>query len=646
MLRTAKFVLGVILCLSSLSYAVVISGYVRGGTMVIIPLPGTPVTFTNFATVNTDANGFYTCNVPSGWSGTVCPYKWGYAMDPVSRSYPSVTTAQTNQNFHGYTRAAIKIPCRLSLYAPDWPLTIGLDSINIVAPGADTALTNQAGRCTLTVPYNWSGDLHPERVLLDTLNDSVFVPFNYLPDYYAISRLIAPLDSLTFKAVPQPFLINAHVYRLDGRDRIDVPGVEMKFRKDPSGDTILLTNAAGRCTLQVAYGRSFSADSYDGRITPYHPDYLFQPDYYEAFEVKAPLNLPEFRAYPRPPHTIVASAGSHGSISPADSIVVLHGYDTTFTITPDSGYTVNRVTIDGVSYGSITAYRFLHVDTAHTIQATFEPITTLHTIRTQVWLVGNDTTYRSDSSMVPSGDVMVNDGNAITFSIRKTNRMDTLNFFYFTKNVYVDGLRDSTVTQDKDSVYYIYRMANVRSDHLLMAIFRPMVHHTDYFIAYALPGGSILPSGAVTVASHGSLKFRITPNIGYRILNVTVDGISRGAQDSLVFTDITTKSVVVASFQELPPRVNDLFRGAADLPRRDVYVLNRTPLEMMLEVPEGLLDITVHDCQGTMVEMLANGPCRAGQQEVLWQAHVRPGIYFLRIQTATDTRIVRVLVLE
>lgn len=70
-------------------------------------------------------------------------------------------------------------------------------------------------------------------------------------------------------------------------------------------------------------------------------------------------------------YTITSSAGSNGSISPLGSVVVNSGASQTFTISPNSGYAVNTVTVDGTNQGSITSYTFSNVTATHTISATF-----------------------------------------------------------------------------------------------------------------------------------------------------------------------------------------------------------------------------------------------------------------------------------
>ena len=68
---------------------------------------------------------------------------------------------------------------------------------------------------------------------------------------------------------------------------------------------------------------------------------------------------------------ITATADEHGKIEPAGTIAVPKGGNKTFTITPDSGYCIKDVLVDGKSVGAVTEYKFENVTEAHKIHATF-----------------------------------------------------------------------------------------------------------------------------------------------------------------------------------------------------------------------------------------------------------------------------------
>ncbi|MHB0878070.1 MAG: fibronectin type III domain-containing protein [Anaerolineae bacterium] len=96
-------------------------------------------------TATTDAGGEYSFTVSYNWSGTVKPYKEGYAFTPTSKTYANTTTDQAGQD---YTAALIPPPAD-----PD------------AAPGNDTIVTT------------WQPSLGAQGYLLDVAADPEFKQF-------------------------------------------------------------------------------------------------------------------------------------------------------------------------------------------------------------------------------------------------------------------------------------------------------------------------------------------------------------------------------------------------------------------------------------------------------------------------------------
>ena len=70
-------------------------------------------------------------------------------------------------------------------------------------------------------------------------------------------------------------------------------------------------------------------------------------------------------------YTITVTAGKGGTISPSGSVRVREGGSLALTITPDKGYVVSSVKVDGKSVGAVSSYTFENVKKNHTIEVVF-----------------------------------------------------------------------------------------------------------------------------------------------------------------------------------------------------------------------------------------------------------------------------------
>ena len=70
-------------------------------------------------------------------------------------------------------------------------------------------------------------------------------------------------------------------------------------------------------------------------------------------------------------YTITAAAGPGGSIFPAGDVAVEQGRNVSFTFTPDPGYSVDEVLVDGEADALATSYVFSNVSGNHTIEVNF-----------------------------------------------------------------------------------------------------------------------------------------------------------------------------------------------------------------------------------------------------------------------------------
>jgi hypothetical protein len=216
-------------------------------------------------------------------------------------------------------------------------------------------------------------------------------------------------------------------------------------------------------------------------------------------------------------YAITATAGPGGTITPGTTTVNC-GDSPTFTITPNTGYKITDVLVDGVSHGAIPSYTFSNVTAPHTIAATFEILK--YTITP---------TAGAHGTITPNTPQTVNYGGSITFSI-------TPDTGYVVDDVKVDGASQGALPS--------YTFANVMADHTIVATFKVA---TFKITVMAGPHGTITP-GTQTVNYDDSVTFTITPDAGYSIVDVLVDGVSQGAIPSYTFSNVTADHTITAVF--------------------------------------------------------------------------------------------------
>ena len=221
------------------------------------------------------------------------------------------------------------------------------------------------------------------------------------------------------------------------------------------------------------------------------------------------------------PFVITPTAGAHGTITPGTPQTVLYGGSATFTIAADPGYSIVDVLVDGVSVGAIASYTFSNVTADHTIAATF----------IQTFVI--TPTAGAGGTITPGMPQFVNSGGSATFTIAP-------NTGYRIVDVLVDGVPQGAITS--------YTFSNVMANHTIAATFTPL---TYTIIPSAGAGGTITPGTTQTVNYDGSATFTIAANTGYRIVDVLVDGVSQGAITSYTFSNVMANHTIAATFTPL-----------------------------------------------------------------------------------------------
>ena len=225
-------------------------------------------------------------------------------------------------------------------------------------------------------------------------------------------------------------------------------------------------------------------------------------------------------------YIITPTAGAGGNIMPGTPQTVTYGGERGFTITPSTGYHILDVRVDGGSVGAMGVYTFTNVTANHTITAAFA----INTYALTVNRAGNG------SGTITSNPAGINCGATCSANFNY-NTVVTLTAAANTGSTF-SGWGSSCAGTGTCSV----TMSAAR------AVTGTFTLNTYIITPTAGAGGSLAPGTPQTVNYGDERAFAITPNTGYHILDVGVDGGSVGAVGVYTFTNVTANHTITAAF--------------------------------------------------------------------------------------------------
>lgn len=221
-------------------------------------------------------------------------------------------------------------------------------------------------------------------------------------------------------------------------------------------------------------------------------------------------------------YTVTPSAGSNGTISPNTAQTVSHGSQSSFTITPNSGYSI--VSAGGCS-GTLSGSTFTTAPISGdcTVSASFGA--SQYPVTTRV------TSGAGSISCAPASPVTSGSTVSCTIAPSAGYQLATL-------------LDNGTNVTASVSGAGIYSITNVSAAHDLNAAFSVKKYTVSTSVG---ANGSIAPSAAQTVSHGAQPSFTITPNAGYYIASASgCEGTLSGS--TFTTAPITGACTVSASF--------------------------------------------------------------------------------------------------
>jgi hypothetical protein len=210
-----------------------------------------------------------------------------------------------------------------------------------------------------------------------------------------------------------------------------------------------------------------------------------------------------------------AASSTNGSVSPTGVYNPLYGnqgYTPTFTFTPDTGYEVHSVNVDGiVSYAQQTSYTFSNLTDCHHVDVAFSLMPVI-------------TASAGPGGTIVPASATVNTGGSATFTISPSQGYRIL-------SVVVDGATSVGALAS-------YTFKSVQGNHTIKAGFQPIPPPPpaqQQVTVTASGSGTVtntqdsnaVSSGTQTelVATGGSITFNFKPATGFQVGYVTVNGV-------------------------------------------------------------------------------------------------------------------------
>jgi len=331
-------------------------------------IAGVTMTFSDggVSTTTTDAEGHYVKSVSSGWSGTVTPAKTGYIFDPSSRTYPSVTSSQIDQDYFASTsfvKGSVTNSIGAGNYISEWynnqdssgtgdsvsvtagstttidaelaavlplisgavkdSLSTGIEGVTITfSSGGGTATTDSSGSYSRNVSDGWSGVATPAKA-----------GYTFSPTSIDYTNVTSDKPNENYEATMLTYTISGNVSTSDaaGSMRIQAAGLIDVVMDGLPGDP--KTDASGNYSATADYG-------FSGTVTPTKAGYSFSPSSMPYTNVTSDkLDQNYIASIIQHTLTIVVGSGGGGTTNPtAGSYTHNYGTQASVTATPDSEY--------------------------------------------------------------------------------------------------------------------------------------------------------------------------------------------------------------------------------------------------------------------------------------------------------------------
>ena len=221
--------------------------------------------------------------------------------------------------------------------------------------------------------------------------------------------------------------------------------------------------------------------------------------------------------------SISAIAGNGGTISTQGVSYVNYGDTPRYSITPNIGYQIDSIIVNGSKVPNVNNYIFDSVKSNQTIQVVFKLQS--YTITANA---GNG------GSISPQGIYSVNYGATPIYTI-------TPNTGYFIDSIFVNN-------NWINSLNNTYTFDTIKSNQSIRVVFKLQT----YTISSSAGNGGIISFAGDSILNYGTnITYSITPNTGYNIDSLIIDGTAQSNTNYYTFTNISTNHSIQVTFKPI-----------------------------------------------------------------------------------------------
>lgn len=223
-------------------------------------------------------------------------------------------------------------------------------------------------------------------------------------------------------------------------------------------------------------------------------------------------------------YTITVEHTENGSVTPDGSNSITNFDRHTYIFTPDLGYMISDVLVNGESVGALPNYTFSDVSSNQTLRVEFERI------KYAVNIICGE-----NGSTDIGGVQQIEHGSSITLNISA--------FELFA----IDAIKVNGVEVESTE---ILKIDNITKDTLVEISFKQVRFNIT---SSCTEGGSVTSSATVSEGENFRVDFK--PKAGYRVRDVIIDGVSVGSVDHYTFVGTKQNHTLHVEYEVNTPMI-------------------------------------------------------------------------------------------